>query len=253
VPRPDGHGSETRTYGPGEFHAFTAAGKQFLYLVPSGGIFEIDDAVRTVIERVGQSGASHDDLMRELAGAGLRAGDAEGVIDELYRSRALVSGEMAAEPVPNPPADFPLQTLVLNLTNQCNLSCQYCYEFGADKVATPEGKPKFMDFETAKASVDLLLQQSAGRRSVHITFFGGETLMNFPLLQKVVGYAKRAGCGAGARGGFQPDDQRHAADAGDHQISFREPDRRYGQHGRAEGNARSAARVFERPRQLRHR
>ena len=37
----------------------------------------------------------------------------------------------------------------MNLTNQCNLSCQYCYEFGEDKVATPEGKPKFMDFETA--------------------------------------------------------------------------------------------------------
>ena len=50
----------------------------------------------------------------------------------------------------------------MNLTNQCNLSCQYCYEFGEDKVATPEGKPKFMDLETAKASVDFLLEQSAG-------------------------------------------------------------------------------------------
>ena len=70
----------------------------------------------------------------------------------------------------NPPADFPLQTLVMNLTNQCNLSCQYCYEFGEDKVATPEGKPKFMDFETAQASVDFLLEQSAGtpRDSHHV-------------------------------------------------------------------------------------
>jgi uncharacterized protein len=190
--------TETRAYGLGEFHPFTAAGKQFLYLVPSGGIFEIDDAVRTVIERVGQRGASYEELMRELAGAGLSAGDAESVIDELRQSRALVTGEMPSAPVPNPPADFPLQTLVLNLTNQCNLSCQYCYEFGADKVATPEGKPKFMDFETAKASVDLLLEQSAGRRNVHITFFGGETLMNFPLLQKVVGYANEQ-AGAQAR------------------------------------------------------
>ena len=86
-----------------------------------------------------------------------------------------------------------LQTLVLNLTNQCNLSCQYCYEYGEDKVATPEGKPKFMDFETAKSSVDFLLEQSAGRRHVHITFFGGETLMNFPLLKQVVGYAHGTG------------------------------------------------------------
>ena len=58
----------------------------------------------------------------------------------------------------------------MNLTNQCNLSCQYCYEFGEDKVATPEGKPKFMDFETATASVDYLFTQFGGppRGSHHV-------------------------------------------------------------------------------------
>ena len=109
----------------------------------------------------------------------------------MAHANVVVTGTAVPDPVQTPPADFPLQTLVLNLTNQCNLSCQYCYEFGADKVATPEGKPKFMDFETAKASVDFLLQQSAGRKSIHVTFFGGETLMNFPLLKKVVDYAKQ--------------------------------------------------------------
>ena len=28
---------------------------------------------------------------------------------------------------------YPLATLVLNVTNKCNLSCTYCYEFGADR------------------------------------------------------------------------------------------------------------------------
>src|SRR5712672_3159164 len=107
----------------------------------------------------------------------------------MSRARVIVASYSTPEPLANPPADFPLQSLVMNLTNQCNLSCQYCYEFGEDKVATPEGKPKFMDYETAQASVDFLLGQSAGRRTVHITFFGGETLMNFPLLKKVVTYA----------------------------------------------------------------
>src|SRR5947209_2296233 len=79
--------------------------------------------------------------------------------------------------------------MVLNLTNQCNLSCKYCYEYGEDKVATPEGKPKFMDWETAKTSVDYFFRDSEPRRSIHITFFGGETLMNFPLLKRVVEYA----------------------------------------------------------------
>ena len=77
--------------------------------------------------------------------------DAEELIDELFNSRVIVSGDVTPEPLANPPADFPLQSLVMNLTNQCNLSCTYCYEFGEDKVATPEGKPKFMDMETAKS------------------------------------------------------------------------------------------------------
>src|SRR5580693_8887054 len=48
-----------------------------------------------------------------------------------------------------------------------------------------------MDLTTAKASVDLLLDHSSRRKAVHITFFGGETLMNFPLLKQVVTYASQ--------------------------------------------------------------
>jgi hypothetical protein len=40
------------------------------------------------------------------------------------------------------------------------------------KPASAEGKPKFMDLETAKTSVDFLLAESGDRRSIHITFCG---------------------------------------------------------------------------------
>ncbi len=168
----------------GEFHEFEGGGRRFLYLAPAGAIFDVDGAVASVIERL-RAGP----MDRERLIAGMGSPEAEEWITELESARVVVGNETAPAPVENPPADFPLQSLVVNLTNQCNLSCQYCYEFGEDKVATPDGKPKFMDFETAKASVDFLLSQSSGRRAVHITFFGGETLMNFPILQRVVGYA----------------------------------------------------------------
>ena len=180
---------EPRTYRLGEFHSFQAAGRQFLYLVPSGGIFELDEAAIAVMDRLGQGEVSHEVLQSDLLRRGLPKLEAAEVIDDLHQCRALLSGGSLPEFPSHPPPHFPLQTLVLNLTNQCNLSCQYCYEYGEDKVATPEGKPKFMDFETAKAAVDFLLEQSAGRTRVHITFFGGETLMNFPLLKRVVSYA----------------------------------------------------------------
>lgn len=177
------------TYRLGEFHAFQAAGKRFLYLVPSGAIFELDETAAAVVERLEQGEASVDQLLADLTTLGFPGDATADAVDEMYQARALMNGDSIPNTSEGPPVDFPLQTLVLNLTNQCNLSCQYCYEFGEDKVATPEGKPKFMDFETAKASVYFLLNQSAGRRHVHITFFGGETLMNFPLLKRVVGYA----------------------------------------------------------------
>jgi uncharacterized protein len=173
----------------GELHRFEGGGTQFLYLVSAGAIFQMDDAVSIVFEALSQGPLSFEELAERLVAGGMSHGDAVETIDELFRARVLVGEDTVREPLDAPPADFPLQSLVMNLTNQCNLSCQYCYEFGEDKVATPEGKPKFMDIETAKQSVDFLLEGSKGRKAVHITFFGGETLMNFPLLKQVVAYA----------------------------------------------------------------
>ncbi|HEX4595731.1 MAG TPA: radical SAM protein [Bryobacteraceae bacterium] len=191
--------TDTRAYRLGEFHPFSARDRRFLYLVPAGAIFELDGAAELLLERLAEGEASEEQLVADLAAHGFPAADAQELISELYQSRVIVSENLPPEPLQEAPADFPLQTLVLNLTNQCNLSCQYCYEFGEDKVATPEGKPKFMDYETAQASVDFLLDQSVGRRTVHITFFGGETLMNFPLLKKVVTYATNAPRGRAGR------------------------------------------------------
>jgi uncharacterized protein len=179
----------TRVYRLGEFHQFDAAGAHFLYLVPAGAIFAVDDAVGKLIACLGSGELSHERLVADLAASGLGVEDAEELIAEMYYANVIVADDSAPEEPQSLPDIFPIQTLVMNLTNQCNLSCQYCYEFGADKLATPEGKPKFMDVQTAKTSVDFLLAQSGDRRSIHITFFGGETLMNFPLLKEVVEYA----------------------------------------------------------------
>jgi uncharacterized protein len=182
-------GIGTREYRLGEFHSFESASRRFLYLVPAGAVFELDGAAEILLGALSGSPANHDELIGRLVASGIAEDEAAELIGEMFQSRVIVTGDHVMEPLENPPADFPLQSLVMNLTNQCNLACTYCYEFGEDKVATPEGKPKFMDLETAKASVEFLLSQSSNRKAVHITFFGGETLMNFPLLKSVVAYA----------------------------------------------------------------
>ena len=180
-----------------EFHQFEAGGNPFLYLVPSGGIFALDELSLKAIGIVKEEPQEPFALLEQLMAGGASREDARDCVQELVGARAFGPEGGWKEPIDEAPAKFPLQTLVINLTNQCNLSCQYCYEYGEDKVATPEGKAKFMELETAKQSVDFLFTESAGRNSVHITFFGGETLMNFPLLKEIVDYSR---AGAAARG-----------------------------------------------------
>ncbi len=79
--------------------------------------------------------------------------------------RALADTGVAPQPLPKiiPLKPVPLQTLVVNVTNQCNLACTYCYEYGEDKIVdTENGKqPKFMSEETARESVEFALARVA--------------------------------------------------------------------------------------------
>src|SRR4029450_12155978 len=52
-------------------------------------------------------------------------------------------------------------------------------------------QPKFMSEETARESVEFLLRESRDNPTEHMTFFGGETLMKFPVLKSTIAYAPR--------------------------------------------------------------
>ena len=45
-------------YRLGEFHAFEGGGRQFLYLVPSAGIFELDEPSTAILKRLTQGDAT---------------------------------------------------------------------------------------------------------------------------------------------------------------------------------------------------
>ena len=177
-----------------EFHLFQAAGRDFLYLVPSAAIFALDQPSAAVLNVLGNASRSDDDIVAALAGRFDEVA-ARAAIRELVEVRAI-GYEQRPDPVlPKmlPMAAFPLNTMVLNVTNQCNLACTYCYEYGEDKIVdTEHGKQsKFMSEATARESVEFLLKESGPSRIAHLTFFGGETLLNFPVLQATIAYARQ--------------------------------------------------------------
>jgi len=113
--------AEAPVYRLGEFHSFEAAGQRFLYLVPAGAIFQVDEAVGALIDCLSGARLTGDQLIDGLIARGLEADDAKELVVEMAHASVIASGKNVPEPVQSPPADFPLQTLVLNLTNECNL------------------------------------------------------------------------------------------------------------------------------------
>lgn len=82
----------------------------------------------------------------------------------------------------------PITHMSLLVTQSCNLRCVYCYE---DKTNAR------MEEATAFRAVDWFIRKSEDMRLIHIVFFGGEPLLNFPLIQAVVDYAEKAAQKAG--------------------------------------------------------
>jgi len=182
-------GAALAPYQLREFHPFESVGEQFLYLVPSGAIFSLDKIGRQIVEELSARSLSKEELFELLLRRGYDPGDAAVALTELEQAEVISRGEFRAEQPKMPGKAFPLQRIVLNVTNQCNLSCGYCYEYSEDKISNTVGKPKYMNHEVAESAIDMLIKESAERPAVHVTFFGGETLMNFPLLRSSVDYA----------------------------------------------------------------
>ena len=121
-----------------------------------------------------------DSLMQALRGCGLVDKDEQAAEAE------------ANDECPSAPAPFAVTSIALFLTQTCNLRCVYCYGEGGEY-----GERGTMDEQTALAAVDWLLANCSDARTVHVGLFGGEPLLDFPLLRRVVAYAREQ---AAARG-----------------------------------------------------
>lgn len=79
-----------------------------------------------------------------------------------------------------------VSSIVLEMANDCNLNCLYCYGCGG----TYGRKRELMSFDTAKKAVDFLFSNCGDVKHPHVTFFGGEPLLNFGVLKKIVLYCE---------------------------------------------------------------
>ncbi|HCS11905.1 MAG TPA: thioether cross-link-forming SCIFF peptide maturase [Clostridiales bacterium] len=79
-----------------------------------------------------------------------------------------------------------IKAMCLNMTHDCNLRCEYCFA----SQGTYNGEKAFLSFETGKKAFDYLVKSSGNRRNLEVDFFGGEPLMNFETIKKLVDYGR---------------------------------------------------------------
>lgn len=81
-------------------------------------------------------------------------------------------------------AEKKVEGIILQLTQNCNLRCKYCVYSGGYYNRTHANKR--MTFETAKKGIQFLLTHSSERPEKTISFYGGEPLLEFQLMKKII-------------------------------------------------------------------
>ena len=117
------------TYRPAEAHAFQAGGSEFLYLVPSGAIFRMEGLPKAALDLVREREHTREEMIAAMLQQGFSAEEVVTALDELEQAEVLASNRSKPAVPEMPVQEFPLQRVVLNVTDQCNLACTYCYEY----------------------------------------------------------------------------------------------------------------------------
>ena len=86
----------------------------------------------------------------------------------------------------------------LHVSHTCNIQCAYCFAHGGDYG----GKAMLMQPDVAEQAIRWIVSEAQVFGRCQIDFFGGEPLLNFPLLRALVPFAKSLGVRLGVQVGF---------------------------------------------------
>jgi len=149
----------------------------------SGALHTVDEEAFKAIQML-QSGASQQEIACLLP-------QGEEILTEIdqLRQAGQLFAPIPEQPLPWVPLPGEVKALCLHVAHACNLRCTYCFAgqgyFG--------GEAALMPVDVGRQAVDFLIAVSGARRHLEIDFFGGEPLLNMPLVKAVIDYGVRRG------------------------------------------------------------
>lgn len=76
---------------------------------------------------------------------------------------------------------------ILQITQDCNFKCRYCTYSGDGSLDRKHSK-KMMSWDTAKKALDFAIDNNRYSHSFSVSFYGGEPLLEYPLIKQCVEY-----------------------------------------------------------------
>ena len=177
-------------------HTFEFNGNYYAIDTNSGAIHELNEAAYDVINKINKynkinlNNIDKDNIINDLdkkwskktIDKVLREVEILTLKEQLFSNIIIETNEIKKN-------NDQLKALCLNISHTCNMKCKYCFAeggtFGQDTI-----KKDLMDFDTAKKSVDFLIENTNGRKNCEIDFFGGEPLLNWEVVKKTVYYGE---------------------------------------------------------------
>ena len=155
------------------------------HVVNSGAVHLVDDLIYDLLDVFnGENGEEAINAMKDRYDeAELREAVEE--LTELKNEGLLFSPEFE---VPPTFSETPvLKSLCLHIAHDCNLRCGYCFagtgDFGGCRA--------LMSKEVAEKAVEFAITGSKKRHNLELDLFGGEPLMNWPVVEHVINYVRR--------------------------------------------------------------
>ena len=175
-------------------HQYKLGGYNIVLDSASGALHALDDVAYDMIAQ--WKDYAKDALIDKLEKdyAHLPEVTREELLDCYEQIETLVSeGKLFAEDTFAPMAGYlkektlgVCKALCLHVAHTCNLNCSYCFA----SQGKYHGERALMSYEVGKQALDYLVEHSGTRRNLEVDFFGGEPLMNFDVVKRLVAYAR---------------------------------------------------------------
>ena len=177
------------------------SGVPFAFHVPTSAFYELDPLTQSVLKEVGARGGYSDDGSSAPLAAALAVSpdDLNEALADLVSLRLLVPDDQLGQRIgadAPPPAESGVSNLVMHVAHTCNLNCGYCYA----EAGLYKGKATIMTEARAIEYVDWLFTQAdPDKKTLGLTFFGGEPLLNPKVVKAAAAHAQKRGRSSTAR------------------------------------------------------